>query len=97
MDSPNWLECPEDHDFAAVASYLGLMLEAPLVEPVVEALRSAEITLHKAKDILRASGLGLLGEDNKYVPNDVEKVKANKKLSPILLARTPRCPPPPNS
>jgi hypothetical protein len=54
----------------------------------VKALEKAEGLAHyKAKDILRASGLALLPEDNKHVASDLNKVESGKKLSPVLLVR----------
>jgi hypothetical protein len=38
-----------------------------------------------AKDILRAAGLPLLGPDDSEVTADLDKVKAGRKLSPVLL------------
>src|SRR5260370_8751705 len=46
-----------------------------------------DITHRKAKDILRASQLALLGEDNKHVASDLRKVASGAALSPILLLR----------
>jgi hypothetical protein len=46
-----------------------------------------DIIHRKAKDLLRASQLDLLGEDNKHVASDPRKVAAGTPLSPILLLR----------
>ena len=46
-----------------------------------------DITHRKAKDILRASQLALLGEDNKHVAADLRKAASGAALSPILLLR----------
>jgi hypothetical protein len=46
-----------------------------------------DITHRKAKDILRASQLALLGQDNKHVAADLAKVSAGQAMSPILLLR----------
>ena len=46
-----------------------------------------DITHRKAKDILRASQLALLGEDNKHVASDLRKAASGAALSPILLLR----------
>jgi hypothetical protein len=50
-------------------------------------LRSASISQFKAKDLLRASGLSVLGQSNAHVEKDKEKIKAGKQLSPLLLIR----------
>ena len=44
-------------------------------------------THFKAKDILRSSGLALLPADDQHVAADIAKVKAGKRLSPVLLVR----------
>jgi len=83
----HWQEDPEEHDFPAAADYLSLLAPAGEVAKVVESLRSAEIVHRKAKDLLRASRLGLLPVDNVHVKKDLAKVAAGKHLSPVLLVR----------
>jgi hypothetical protein len=46
------------------------------------------MTSFKAKDIFRASGLSLLGVSNSHVKKDRKKIRAGKKLSPLLLVRS---------
>ena len=41
----------------------------------------------KAKDILRAARLPLLGTDNPHVASDLAKIHAATPLSPILIVR----------
>ena len=82
-----WLDDPEDHDFAAAADYLSLVAEADAVAATVDALKSAPTELRKAKDIMRAARLALLPATNLRVKNDLSKIDAGKKLSPILLVR----------
>ncbi|HEX4632557.1 MAG TPA: hypothetical protein VH163_01910 [Gemmatimonadales bacterium] len=88
-DSVQWLDQPEDHDFAAAGSYLSLMYPPLHVARTIRKLRRAKSTVFKAKDILRASGLTLLGITNAHVEKDRRKIEAGKKLSPILLVRDP--------
>ena len=45
----------------------------------------------KAKDILRASRLAALGEDNVHVRDDLRKVHRGDRLSPVLLVRGDAC------
>ncbi|MEW6345679.1 MAG: hypothetical protein RXR20_36595 [Paraburkholderia sp.] len=52
-------------------------------------LRSAESFEFKANDIACASGPRLLDEKNSHFEHDLEKIEEGKKLSPILLVRTP--------
>ncbi len=53
---------------------------------LVKALRKQQTLQHyAAKDALRAAGLPLLRPDHSEVSEDLGKVKAGKKLSPVLL------------
>jgi hypothetical protein len=83
----HWKSEPEDHDYPAAASYLSLLLPQSSVDALVAELRAAPIGHWKAKDLLRASGLGLLPTDNPHVSSDLKKVKEGDKLSPVLLVR----------
>lgn len=82
-----WLKNPEDHDYPAAADYLGLLLEPAEVTRIVAALRKAPTEIKKAKDLMRASALPLLGPDNIDVSRDIQKVIDGHKLSPVLLVR----------
>lgn len=82
-----WLDQPEDHDYAAAESYLNLTFPATLTARIVKQLRRSRVTEFKAKDIFRASGLSLLGISNEHVEKDRRKIAAGKKLSPLLLVR----------
>ena len=83
----NWLEIPEEHDYPAAASYLALMMAPKQVAKLVKSLRKAEVSLFKAKDIFRASGLSLLGVSNSHVEKDRKKIIKSTPLSPLLLVR----------
>ncbi len=89
MPAEHWQEQPEDHDFPAAADYLSLVAPTKEVTTVVEALRSAETTHRKAKDLLRASRLPLLPAENVHVKKDLAKVKEGKRLSPVLARVRP--------
>ena len=84
-----WLPKPEKHDFQAAEDYLSLIMPAKRAAEYRKKLSAArnEITYRKAKDILRASRLDLLGEDNKHVAADLRKAASGAPLSPILLVR----------
>ncbi|MBP2455661.1 hypothetical protein [Mycolicibacterium lutetiense] len=82
-----WLDAPEGHDYDAAADYLSLIAESAAVTGTVAALRAAEVVYRKAKDILRAAELPLLPETNAHVRDDLSKISAGKRLSPILLVR----------
>ena len=84
-----WLPKPQKHDFQAAEDYLSLIMAPRRAIEWRKKLAAArnDITHRKAKDILRASQLALLGEDNKHVVADLRKAAAGTALSPILLLR----------
>jgi len=84
-----WLPRLEKHDFQAAEDYLSLIMPAKRATEWRRKLAAArnDITHRKAKDILRASQLALLGEDNKHVAADLRKAASGAPLSPILLLR----------
>lgn len=83
----NWLPEPEEKDYPAAESYLGLLYDNKTVKTIVSKLKSAPLTTFKAKDIFRASGLSLLGVSNSHVDKDRTKITGGKPVSPILLVR----------
>jgi len=87
MPDPLWLTAPEDHDYPAAGAYLALLAAPAEVAALVALLRTAPTRHWKAKDILRASGLPLLPVDNPHVAADLHKIRAGKRLSPVLLIR----------
>lgn len=82
-----WLPEPEEQDYPAAADYLSLLDSDYAVNQLVKALRNARIVHRKAKDILRASRLTLLPEDNVHVVSDLHKIRNGKRLSPVLMVR----------
>jgi hypothetical protein len=64
-----WKQEPERHDYDA-AKYLTLLFLPSEAKGMVAQLKKARITERAAKDILRASGLELLPENNKHVAQD---------------------------
>ena len=84
-----WLPKPGKHDFQAAEDYLSLIMSPKKAADARQRLAAAagDITHRKAKDILRASQLALLGEDNKHVASDLRKAASGTALSPILLLR----------
>jgi hypothetical protein len=83
----NWKEEPDDHDYPAAQDYLSLLMPETRAKRVARRLRDAPIAHRKAKDLLRASRLPVLGPENFHVARDLQKVKAGKRLSPVLLVR----------
>ncbi len=85
-----WLPEPEEKDYPAAQSYLGLLHSETETIGLVKKLRDARTVQFKAKDIFRASGLSLLGVSNSHVDRDRQKIKDGKPLSPLLLVRDPQ-------
>jgi hypothetical protein len=82
----HWKDEPEEQDFPAAESYLCLLVGSDAAARLARALRKEQGLQHyAAKDILRAAGLPLLGSDDSEVAADLGKVKAGRKLSPVLL------------
>jgi hypothetical protein len=81
-----WLPDAEEKDYAAAASYLSLLLAPKELEGVIERLRAAPYGNWRAKDILRATGLVLLGaRQSEEVAEKLAKIAAKEALSPILM------------
>ncbi len=88
MAGEHWKAAPEAQDFPAAESYLSLLVGHVKAARLAKALRKEDTLQHyAAKDILRAARLPLLGPDDPEVANDLDKVKAGQKLSPVLLAQ----------
>lgn len=83
----NWLALPDEHDYPAAASYLGLIYEPDVVAGYIQKLQQASMSSFKAKDIFRASRLSLLGISNTEVETDRKKIRHEISLSPLLLVR----------
>jgi hypothetical protein len=82
-----WLKNPESHDYPAAIDYLELLFTTEESKEHAENLKKVPTIVKKAKDVLRASNLPILPQDNIHVKLDLKKVKKGKKLSPILLVR----------
>ncbi|MDH6252678.1 hypothetical protein M2347_002405 [Chryseobacterium sp. H1D6B] len=78
---------PEKHDFPAAQDYLELIYDEQKTVELIKKLTAAKTIYKKCKDVFRASELPLLPRENKYVQEDLQKVKKGIKLSPILLVR----------
>lgn len=82
-----WLEIPQEHDYPAAASYLSLLAGPSKIRALISALKRAPVAHYMAKDILRASGLPLLPEDDVHVAKDLAQIHAGNPLSPCLMIR----------
>ncbi len=86
MAGEHWKDEPEAQDFPAAESYLSLLIGSAAAAKLAKALRKEQtLQYYAAKDILRAAGLSLLSPDDSEVAADLDKVKAGRKLSPVLL------------
>jgi hypothetical protein len=87
--SVHWRPKPQDHDYQAAEDYLSLIMPANQAADYRQKLAAGQdaLTHRKAKDILRASQLGLLARDDKYVAADLAKAASGHAISPILLVR----------
>lgn len=83
----HWKPEPDSHDYPAAADYLSLILPEGIVKEVVARLQTAEVVHRKAKDLLRASTLELLPATNVHVRKDLQKVRDDQLLSPVLIVR----------
>lgn len=81
----HWKEQPDGHDFPAAHDYLSLVLPDRDAGRLVGSLKAAPLVHRKAKDLLRASRLPLLGPDDPHVASDLAKVRHGDRLSPVLL------------
>jgi hypothetical protein len=88
METEHWKNEPEDQDYPAALSYLSLLMDPAAAAQLASGLeKTGKLDHYKAKDVLRASELPLLAEDDKHVASDLGKVKSGRKLSPVLLVR----------
>ncbi|HYA44072.1 MAG TPA: hypothetical protein VED59_00575 [Acidimicrobiales bacterium] len=83
----HWKAEPDEHDYPAAHDYLSLIVPESVTVALVKSLQTAPLLHRKAKDLLRASGLSALPEDNVHVAGDIHKVKSGQLLSPVLLVR----------
>jgi hypothetical protein len=82
-----WSKNPTHEDFTAAQIYLSLICSPARVRTLVVKLRRTRIVNHAAKDLLRASGLPLLPDDEKHVAADLKRIHKGKALSPVLLVQ----------
>jgi len=86
VSGEHWQDEPEPQDFPAAESYLSLLIGPDAAAKLAKTLRKQQTLSHyAAKDILRAASLPLLSADDSEVAADLSKVKAGRKLSPVLL------------
>ena len=69
-----------EHDYTAASSYLSIRFGQDHADQVAVKLRKLPVIMRRANDILRATGREPLSL------NDLKKVLAGEKLSPVLVA-----------
>ena len=82
-----WKKAPERGDYAAAGVFLSLIFPSSRAKSLAGALRTAPKTEYSAKDLLRASGLPLLPQNETSVSEDLKRIGKGKALSPVLLVR----------
>ncbi len=81
-----WLDEPKDKDYVAAESFLGLLVAPTALAKAIGRLHTAPSGHWAAKDVLRASGLApLKPKQSDEVAAELEKVKQDRAISPILL------------
>ncbi len=86
-NAPLWLPRQQSEDCAHARAYLGLLFAPRAAVALAKALGKAPVTLHAAKDIVRAARLAPLRATNAKVAANLRKIAKGKKLPPILLVR----------
>lgn len=82
-----WKNQPVDEDYDAALGFLTLVFPQVAAARLVNALRQARPLERPAKDLLRASGLPLLPDDEAHVSADLKRIHKGKPLSPVLLVQ----------
>src|ERR1700746_644931 len=82
-----WSKNPVHEDFTAARIYLSLICPSARARTLVAKLRRTKAVNHAAKDLLRASGLPLLPQDEKHVAADLKRIHKGRPLSPVLLVQ----------
>jgi hypothetical protein len=82
-----WKKQPAGADYEAALNFLSLVFPATRAAGLVRGLRRRRTIERTAKDLLRASGLPLLPEEESHVSADLKRIEKRKPLSPILLVQ----------
>ena len=80
-----WLKDVAEHDYDAAYNYLSLKFDEKRAGEVVARMKKAKLTLRRANDILRATGLPALPLTDPGVQRDLLKLLNGEKLSPVLV------------
>ncbi len=85
-----WLSKPTKDDYRAARSYLSLLYDERRVATSCFRLKNARVVWYKAEDVIRASGLSLLGLSDDHVKKERKRVRSGQRLAPVLLVKDPR-------
>jgi hypothetical protein len=80
-----WLKDVANHDYEAASSYLSLKHGDKRAGVISGRIRKASLTMRRANDILRATGLTALPLTDPGVKRDLIKLLNGEKLSPVLV------------
>ncbi len=83
----SWLPEVKESNYIDAESYLNLIYFPDQVLEIISNLRKSNIVLFKAKDVLRASRLQLLTNNNYHVKLEMEDITQEIPLSPLLLVK----------
>ena len=83
----NRLDLPQKHANPAARSYLSLTMDDEAADCVATTLENTGMAEFAAKDVVRSSGLSLLGISAGHVALDSAHVIRKEKLSPLLPYR----------
>jgi hypothetical protein len=82
-----WNKHPDSEDFTAASRYLELVYPPAKMKRIIRAYRGMRPTMFAAKDLLRASSLPLLPDDETHVDADLKRIRKGKRLAPVILVR----------
>ena len=83
----NWLEEAKASNFDSAESYLTLVCGHVAAKKLVGELRKAKVEHFAAKDILRAAEIEAFPSNTEHVKTNINKVKNDEKLGPVMLCR----------
>ena len=81
-----WEKDVAPHDYAAATNYLSIRFGEDRAQEAAKKLQTLPVSHRRANDILRATQRDPLPLSDLGVLNDLKKVLAGKKLSPVLVA-----------
>jgi hypothetical protein len=81
-----WKKDVSPHDYAAASSYLSIRYGESRANEVSKQLQKVGVIQRRANDILRATRRDPAPLSDPGVLNDLKKVLAGERLSPVLLA-----------